>query len=118
MEKEVIEINASIKKQKPSNLMGVLALYFPLDVEKEGFEKIKITQKKFENVNTGVFFVHHNLPDDALKAVKVFLELERQHQYNWKVVPSKPIGSYGGAKKLTNGAFLTAPNYPFSASLT
>ena len=52
--------------------MGVLALYFPLDVEKEGFEKIKITQKKFENENTGVFFVHHNLPDDALKAVKGF----------------------------------------------
>jgi hypothetical protein len=117
MEKEVIEINASIKKQKPSNLMAVLALYFPLDVEKEGFEKIKITQKKFENGNTGVFFVYHNLPDDALKAVKVFLELERQHQYNWKVFPSKPIGSYGASKKLTNGAFLIAPNYPFSASL-
>ena len=65
------------KNKKPSNLLAVLAFYFPLDVEKEGFEKIKITQKKLENGNTGVFFVHHNLPDDALKAVKVFLELER-----------------------------------------
>ena len=43
MEKEVIEINAAIKKQKPSNLLAVLAHYFPLDVEKEGFEEIKIT---------------------------------------------------------------------------
>ena len=89
MEKEVIEINAAIKKQKPSNLLAVLALYFPLDVENEGFEEIKMTQKKLENGNTGVFYVHHNLPDDALKAVKVFLELERQHQYNWKVVSIK-----------------------------
>jgi hypothetical protein len=55
MEKEVIEINAAIKKQKPSNLLAVLALYFPLDVENEGFEEIKMTQKKLENGNTGVF---------------------------------------------------------------
>ena len=46
MEKEVIEINVTIKKQKPSNLLAVLAFYFLLDVEKEGFEEIKITQKK------------------------------------------------------------------------
>ena len=82
MEKEVIEINAAIKKQKPTNLLAVLALYFPLDVEKESFEEIKITQKKLENGNTGVFYVHLNLPDEALKAVKVFLELERHHQHN------------------------------------
>ena len=91
MEKEVIEINAAIKKQKPSNLLAVLALYFPLDLEKEGFEVTKITQKKFENGNTRVFNVHHNLPDDALKAVKVFLELERHHQHNWKVVSIKTL---------------------------
>jgi hypothetical protein len=82
MEKEVIEINAAIKKQKPTNLLAVLALYFPLDVEKESFEEIKITQKKLENGNTGVFYVHLNLPDDALKVVKMFLELERHHQHN------------------------------------
>jgi hypothetical protein len=82
MEKKVIEINAAIKKQKPTNLLAVLARYFSLDVEKEGFEEIKITQKKLENRNTGVFYVHLNLPDDALKAVKVFLELERHHQHN------------------------------------
>ena len=34
MEKEVIEINAAIKKQKPYNFLAVLALYFHLDVEK------------------------------------------------------------------------------------
>ena len=89
MEKEVIEINNAIKKQKPSNLLAVLALYFPLDLEKKGFEEIKITWKKLENGNTGVFYVHHNLPDDSPKAVKVFLELKRQHQYNWKVVSIK-----------------------------
>jgi hypothetical protein len=55
MEKKVIEINAAIKKQKPTNLLAVLARYFSLDVEKEGFEEIKITQKKLENRNTGVF---------------------------------------------------------------
>ena len=33
MKKEVIEIDAAIKKQKPSNLLAFLALYFPLNVK-------------------------------------------------------------------------------------
>ena len=55
MEKEVIEINAAIKKQKPSNLLAVLALYFALDVENEGFEEIKMTQKSSKTETQGSF---------------------------------------------------------------
>ena len=78
LEKEVTEINDLIKKQKPSNLLEILSLYFPYDTEDGGSEEIEIVQRKLENGNIGVFYLHHNIPDDAIQAVKVFLELDRQ----------------------------------------
>lgn len=89
LEKEVTEINDLIKKRKPSNLLEILSLYFPYDMEDSSSEEIEIVQKKLENGNTGVFYLHHNIPDDAIQAVKVFLELDRQAPHHWKVVSIK-----------------------------
>lgn len=81
-----ITINKQIKKRDSLKLMEILSLYFPLEIGWEGKEQIEIRQKIMENGNIGIFYSHHNIPDDALKARQVMMELKSNGHLCWEVI--------------------------------
>ena len=81
-----IALNEQIKERDSLKLMKILSLYFPLEIGWEGKEQIEIRQKIMENGNIGIFYSHHNIPDDALKAHQVMMELKSNGYLCWEVI--------------------------------